>query len=122
MANKDVKFLNESDIVFTGGFSQPIGVGALITVVITAVGTGTVTVHGSAQELPPDASLASTITNSHVPVVLADYTTPNTYTPGTVTVAGGTAIVECNTNLLNWITIQRSAGTVEVLVSMTNNE
>lgn len=93
-------------------------------VVLTVVGTGNVVVYGSAQELPPDFSVASTITNSYVPIMLADYTTPSTYYAGGagVTVAGTTAIVELNTNMITWIGIERSANTVEVLVTVTDNE
>lgn len=124
MANKDVKFLDATSITYTGGFSQPIFVGDLITAVVTVVGTGTVIAHGSAQEDAPDFSAPSTITNSHVPVVLADYTTANTYYNGGagVTVAASTQIVELNTNLLNWICLERSGGGVEATVTSTNNQ
>lgn len=88
-------------------------------ILITGVGNGILSVFGSIQQAPVDFTLASTITNSYVPVVLADYTTPNTYFSGSVTVAG-TSIVELNTNLLTWIGIQRSVNTVDAVLTKTN--
>jgi hypothetical protein len=122
MPMKDVKF--KTDITFDGGLSDPIAVSDWITCAITVVGTGNIVIHGSEQEAPPDFTAASTINNSHVEIMLADYTTPNLYYSGTagVTVAASTAIVELNTNLLTWICIERTAGTADVLVTYTNNQ
>jgi len=91
---------------------------------ITVVGTGNVKIYGSCQKTPPNFSSPSTITNSYVPIVLADYSTPNTYYAGSagVSVTADTAIVELNTNLLTWIAIERSLNTVEVLLTETNNQ
>ena len=84
------------------------------------VGTGAVTVYGSIQKDPVDFSLASAASNSYAPIVLADYSLANTYYNGTATVAGATAILELNTNLLTWVAFQRNINTVEVLVTKTN--
>lgn len=124
MAQKDLKYIDQNEIVFTGGFSQPFFVGDQMTVLLTVVGTGNIVVHGSGQEFPPDFTTSSTITNSYVPVVLADYSIFNTYYNGGagVTVAGSTAIVELNTNLLTWISLERVVGTPDVLLTITNNQ
>lgn len=130
--NKDVKFINEGNALSfnVGNFAvHPVGGNAFFgadfrNILLTAVGTGTVTVLGSAQKTPPDFSSASTITNSYAPIMLADYSTPNTYYAGSagVSVSNSTAIVELNTNLLTWIAIVRSANTVNVILTETNNQ
>ena len=91
-------------------------------ILLTAVGTGTVVVYGSCQKDPPDFTSASTITNSYVPIVLADYALVNTYYAGTagITVAGATKIVELNTNLLTWVAFHRSVNTVDILLTETD--
>lgn len=124
MSQKDLKYINQNEIVFTGGFSQPFFVGDQMTVLVTVVGTGNIVVHGSAQEAPPDFTALSTITNSHAEIVLADYSVFNTYYNGGagVTVAASTALVELNTNLLTWISFERAVGTPDVLLTITNNE
>lgn len=96
-----------------------------IDAVLTVVGTGTVIVSGSAQELPPDFSAVPTITNSHTPIALADYSLATSQIlagSAGVTVAGVTKLVELNTNLLTWIGINRSINTVDVLLTETNNQ
>jgi hypothetical protein len=129
--NKDIKFINNSKpLVFNvGGFAiDPQSENAWFggdfrDLVLTVVGTGTVKVYGSAQQLPPDFTLPSTISNSYTPIALADYSlATNTILAGSagVTVAGATKLVECNTNLLTWIAIERSADTVQVLLTETN--
>jgi len=130
--NKDTRFINEGNALSfnIGGFAvHPVGGNAWFgsdfrNILLTAVGTGTIIVYGSAQKVPPDFSAPSTITNSYVPIMLADYTTPNTYYAGGtgVAVAGSSALVELNTNLLTWIGIHRSADTVDVLLTETNNQ
>ncbi len=92
--------------------------------VLTAVGTGTVIVYGSTQELPPDFSSASVLGNTYAPIVIADYSLVATYYAGAtgMVVAGSTMIGEPNTNLLTWIGIHRSANTVDVLLTETNNQ
>lgn len=94
-----------------------------IDVVLTVVGTGTVLVYGTAQEIPPDFSSASTITNSKVGIVTADYSVQNTYYDGStgVVVSSSTKLVELNTNLLSWVGIHRSVNTVQVLMTITDN-
>lgn len=122
----------------TGGFPHyllnPLPVGSLTqgnafdarnfqTITLTAVGTGTIIVLGSIQKDPPDFSKPSTITNSYAPIVLADLSIPNTYYAGSVgvTVTGSTAIVEVNSNLITWFAVTRSADTVDVLMTVTDN-
>lgn len=93
-------------------------------IIITVVGTGNIKVYGSAQELPPNFNAASTIDNSYTPIILADYSTQAIYYNGSVgvTVAGATKIVELNTNMLTWIAIKRSVDTVQVLVTISDNQ
>lgn len=93
--------------------------------VLSVVGTGTVIVYGSAQKNPPDFTQASTIDNSYTPIALADYSlVTNNYLAGAagVTVAGETKLVELNTNLLSWIGIFRDSATVEVKLTITDNQ
>lgn len=108
---------------FTGG--NAFAAADFIDAVLTVVGTGTIIVAGSAQEIPPDFSAASTITNSYTPIALADYslaTSPILDGATGVVVAGVTKLVELNTNLLTWIGINRSVDTVDVLLTETNNQ
>ncbi len=93
-------------------------------IILTVVGTGTITVNGSVQELPPDFASPSTLSNSYTPIALADYslaTSPILAGSAGVTVAGATKIVELNTNLITWFSIERSIDTVEVFVTVTDN-
>lgn len=133
--NKDVKFIpstgaaltfdvatgfainpnNETAIAFSADFRD---------IVLTVGGTGTVIVYGSAQKSPPDFTIGPSITNSYVPIALVDYSLVGSgaYYPGATgaVVAGTAMIVECDTNLLTWIGIHRSAPTVDVLLTITN--
>lgn len=101
-------------ICFAGGFRNQ---------VLAVVGTGNVIVYGSTQKNPPDFTAPSTIGNSYAPIMLADYTSPNTYYAGGagVTVAAGTKIVEANTNVLSWVAIHRSINTVDVKLTESDN-
>lgn len=94
-----------------------------VNIIITMVGTGTVKFHGSAQDTPPDFSVASTLLNTHAPIVSADYSIPNTFYAGAtgIVLANETKIVELNTNLLSWFAIERSVGTVDVIVTVADN-
>lgn len=134
MSTRDLKFINggkpldfdpvsgfalngegETAIAFGGDYRNQ---------VLTVVGIGTVIVYGSVQKDPPDFTLPSTIGNSYAPIVLADYSIQNTYYNGAsgVVVAGATKIVELNTNLLSWVAIHRSANTVNVKLTETDNQ
>ncbi len=108
-------FTNDTSICFSGDFRNQ---------VLTVVGTGTVIVYGSTQKDPPDFTAPSTITNSYAPVMLADYAAVGTYYVGAsgVPVAGATKIVEVNTNVLTWVAIHRSANTVDVKLTQTDNQ
>lgn len=123
------KIMNPRDIkkypiVWTNNLSQPIFVGDFRDIDLTIVGTGNVVVLGSAErnddDAPPDFSSPSTITNSYAAMVVADLTTVNTYTTA-LAVAGATKIGEVNTNLLTWICLSRSTGTVDAFVTATDN-
>ncbi len=105
---------NETAIAFAADFRNQ---------VLTVVGSGTVIVYGSIQKTPPDFTAPSTIDNSYAPIVLADYSVQNTYYNGAsgVAVSGSTKIVELNTNVLSWVAIHRSANTVEVKLTETDN-
>ena len=134
MNNRDVKFIKGGDALefdADSGFAiNPDGQTAIAFAgdyrnqVLTVVGTGTVIVYGSCQKTPPDFSQAVTIDNSYVAVMLADYTTPNTYYAGGagVSVTAEAKMVEINTNLLTWIGINRSADTVDVKFTETDNQ
>lgn len=106
---------NETAIAFAADFRD---------VLLTVVGTGNVIVYGSTQKDPPDFTIPSTITNSYAAIRLNDYTTigAGSFLDGTtgITVAGATAIVELDTNLLTWCAIHRSANTVDVKMTITN--
>ncbi len=106
---------SESAIAFAGDFRNQ---------VLIVAGTGTVVVYGSCQKTPPDFTSASTIDNAYVAIVLADYSTQNTYYNGTagVAVSASTKMVELNTNVLTWIAIHRSANTVDVKLTEADNQ
>lgn len=93
-------------------------------ILLTLQGTGNVIVYGSIQNNPPDFSIASTITNSYVALMLADYSIANTVyngATGATVAAGATRTVEVNTNVITWFAIHRSADTVDVISTVTDN-
>jgi len=109
-------------ITWTADVSQVIQVSDFRNIVITMVGTGNITVNGSAdKEAVIDFTAASTISNSFAPIVLADLTVASTYTTNPA-VSAATKILEINTNLLTSISITRSAGTVDAIVTICDNE
>jgi hypothetical protein len=134
MSTKDVKWANNGlklDFDANGWAIFPTGqilqnaynCSDLRDLLLTIVGTGTVNVYGSCQELPPDFSAASIITNSYVPITLADYSLADVKYSGGLgaTVAASTKIVELDTNILTWIAIKRGAqDTCDVLLTLTN--
>lgn len=134
MNNRDIKFIKGGDPLafdLSSGFainpeeeSAIAFAGDYRNAVLAVVGTGTVIVYGSSQKAPPDFTSPSTINNSYAPVMLADYTTPATYYAGGagVAVSSATKLVEINTNLLTWIAIHRSAETVDVKLTLTDNQ
>lgn len=91
--------------------------------VLAVFGTGTVIVYGTNQDLPPDFTKPSSIDNFYVPITLADYSLIATYYAGATgaVVAGNGKLVELNTNVLTWIGIHRSATTVDVKVTESDN-
>jgi len=124
---KEVQFIgSDIPLTYSNGYAQAPGGGNAFAVpqrnvIVTVSGTGTVVVHGSAQALPPDFSAASTISNSHAIIVGADYSlTTNQYITSII-VSGSTKIVELNTNFLTWIGIQRTSGSPDVIVTITDN-
>lgn len=112
--NPDTNNASNNAICFAGGFRNQ---------VLTVVGSGTVIVYGSTQKTPPDFTAPSTIDNSYAPLVLADYSIQNTYYNGAtgVAVVAATKIVEVNTNVIVWMAIHRSAGTVDVKLTESDN-
>lgn len=136
MKDKNIQYENQglalSFDAVTGFANFPTGqtlqtacaVGDWRDLLLTVSGTGTVKLYGSAQELPPDFTAPSTITNSYVPISLVDYSLVGAvaYYPGATgaIVAGATMLVEADTNLLTWIGIHRSANTVDVKLTRTN--
>ncbi|MGV8130847.1 MAG: hypothetical protein ACP5N7_01975 [Candidatus Pacearchaeota archaeon] len=125
MANpRDVK---QIPITWTSDKSQPILVSDFRDVVLTIVGTGTATVLGTtlvpknATATPVDFTTSSTITNPYAAVVIADLTTANTYATS-LAVAGATKMGEVNTNLLTYICVTRSAGTLDAFITVCDNQ
>ncbi len=135
--NKDTKYLNKLasvnpsyplplDFDSGTGFALNNGKNAwsaadFRNVVISAIGTGTITVYGSIQETPPDFSAASTKNNAFAVIVLADYSLATNQYVTSLVVSSSTKIAELNTNLLSWFAIHRSATTVDVIATQTNN-
>lgn len=130
--NRDIKFIKGGETLEfdeEGWAINPDGQTAIAFAgdyrnqVLMVSGTGTVIVYGSAQKTPPDFSQAPSIDNFYVPIVLADYAVKQTYYDGATgaVVAGGEKMVELNTNLLTWIGISRSAETVDVKFTETDN-
>lgn len=134
MNNRDIKFINGGNkLVFDSGTGFAINPESQTAIafsgdyrnqVIAVKGTGTVIVYGSNQKTPPDFTASVTIDNFFVPIVLADYSVKNTYYDGTVgvVVSSSAKMVELNTNLLTWIAIHRSADTVDVKITETDNQ
>ena len=131
MKDKDVKYINSgTQLEFNlDGFAiNPFDNSTAFfaadwrDIILGVAGTGNIKVLGSNQVLPPDFMAGSTIDNLYTGIILADLTIPNTYYNGSVgvTVAGATALVEVNTNLLTWISIQRTVDTVETKLTFTN--
>lgn len=122
MNPRDIKKI---PITWTSDKSQPIFVGDFRDIDLTIVGTGTATVLGSADknstDTPPDFTAASTISNSYVDIVISDLGVPNTYAT-TLIVAGATKIGEVNTNLLTWICVTRSVGTLDAFITVCDNQ
>lgn len=104
---------NETAIAFTGGHRNQ---------VVMVSGTGTVIIYGSAQKSPPDFTSAATIDNSYAIMVVADYSLAASQYITSIVVASETKIVEINTNLLSWVAIHRSAATVDVKFTETDNQ
>ena len=105
-------------------YSDPIFVGDYRDIVLTIVGTGTASVLGTTELLasqePVDFTAASTIDNSYVPVVIADLGVANTYATSLIA-AGNTKMGEVNTNLLTWICVTRSVGTLDAFITSSDN-
>lgn len=127
MNPRDVKQLNK--IVWTphGGstyISQPIKVADFRDIGLTLVGTGTITVLGTKQknasDTPPDFTASSTIDNAFAAIVIADETTPNTYATS-IAVSSSTKLAEVNTNLMTYIALTRSVGTVDAYLTVCDN-
>ena len=117
MNPRDIK---QIPITWTSDKSQPIFVGDFRDVVLTIVGTGTATVLASADKEVVDFTIASTIDNSFATMVIADMTTASTYATS-LAVAGTTKLGEVNTNLLTWICVTRSAGTLDAFITICDN-
>lgn len=117
MNPRDIK---KQDIQWTSNKSQPIFVADFRDIVITAVGTGTIQVLATADKEIVDFTIASTIDNSYANVVIADLTVPNTYSTSLV-VSTSTKLGEINTNLVGWICLTRTAGSVDAFVTYCDN-
>lgn len=112
--------LKKYPIIWTSNKSQPISVGDFRDIDITVVGTGTITVLGTASSDIIDFTGSSTLANAFAPMVIADLTTPNTYATS-LAVSSATKIGEVNTNLLGWICVTRTADTVDAYVTICDN-
>jgi len=131
MKDKDIKFLNAgARLTFDGdGWainpfdnSNAFWVGDWRDIIIAAVGSGQVIVHGSNQRTPPNFKNPSTFQNIHAPITLADLSVPNTYYAGTAgtNVTNATQLTEVNTNMLTWIAFERKSTAVNIKVTYTN--
>lgn len=131
MKDKDIKYLSagvrlqfDSDGFAINPFDEgnAFFVGDWRDIIIGLAGSGQIIVHGSHQRLPPNFKTASSISNFHVPITLADLSIANTYYSGTtgVSVAASSALVEVNTNLLTWVAIERKSQAVNVKLTVTN--
>lgn len=122
MNHRDIKKI---PITWTANKSQAIFCGDYRNIGLTIVGTGTITAQGTKQkndaDTPPDFTASSTITNSFATIVIADETAVNTYATS-LAVAGATKLGEINTNLLTWVSLSRSADTVDAFITVTDNE
>ncbi len=58
--------------------------------------------------------------NAYIAVVLADLGTPNTYVT-TLSATAATKMAEVNTNLLTYISITRSADTLDAFITVCDN-
>ena len=117
MNPRDIK---QYPIVWTDNKSQPIFVGDFRNVVITLVGTGTVSVQGTADKDVVDFTSASTLSNSYATMVIADMTAASTYATS-ITVSSSTKLGEVNTNLVTYVSLTRSADTVDCFVTLSDN-
>lgn len=118
MSARDIK---QIQITWTADQSQPIFVGDFRNVVLTIVGTGDAQILGTVDKEIVDFTAASTLANSHAPIVIADLTAASTYST-TLSATASTKIGEVNTNLLTWISVTRSAGTLDGFITITTNE
>ena len=118
--NGDGWAINPTVIPGQGFFDNSFFTATWRDILIGLTGTGTLEVYGSIQQAPVDFTQPSGVGNMYALVVLSDYTTPNTYTAGTVSVSNSTKIVELNTNLLTWVGIKRSIDTVDAILTITN--
>ena len=120
MANP--RLIQKYPITWTSNQSQLIGVKDVRDIDITVVGTGTITVYGSADMTVEgiDFTSPSTISNSYAEMVIADLTTPNTYATS-LAVTAETKIGEVNTNLLTWISVSRDVDTVDAFITVCDN-
>lgn len=110
-------------ITWTADKSQAIFVADFRNIVLTIVGTGTATVLGSVEKTtePVDFGSPSVLGNTYAEIVIADLTVAGAYAT-TLIVAGATKLGEVNTNLLTWIQITRSAGTLDAFITVCDNE
>lgn len=124
MANpRDVKKI---PLEWTDDQSQPILVSDFRDIVLTIVGSGSAQVLGSVEipkdpiSIPVDFTSASDIDNAYIAVVLADLGVANTYVT-TLTATAETKMAEVNTNLLTYISITRSANTLDGFITVCDN-
>jgi len=105
-------------------YSDPIFVGDYRDVVLTIAGTGTAVVLGTndikADQSSVDFTIASAIDNSYISLVIADLGIANTYAT-TLVASGDTKMGEVNTNLLTWICVTRTAGTLDAFITICDN-
>ena len=123
-----IPFDENTTIAFVGGFAiNPGDNGNAFAVsqrnvIVTVIGSGTIKIHGSNDRLPPDFTVTSTILSSHTsPIVAADYSLASSQYVTALTVSNSTKIFELNTNLLTWIAFERTSGSPDIKITITDN-
>lgn len=113
--------IDQIKITWTSNKSQPISIGSYRNAVVTAVGTGDISVLCSGSETEIDFTAPSTIDNAYSGVVLADLGVPNTYATS-LSLTAETKLAELNSNLIGWICLVRSVNTLDAYVSIGDNQ
>jgi hypothetical protein len=108
--------------LFTGTTKIPVLVSAyrhvVVQITITGAGAGgeVIKFRASGQPDKPDFDSAATQSNFHAPVMVKDLATGTTYAGavGVPASATGVYLLEVNTNLISWLSVDNSAAATAV--------